>query len=429
MRYLRVLVPALVLGLAATFAIRGAWPWHRLQVVAAPIVVSRAFTESIDTLHTGETLSDLFARNSVGEIALTAITTQGAVDPRRLKPGLVFAFRQEVTDSQPSQILFRTGPETRISLARTGENWDAVAHPIAWRAETVRVAGNIDQSLYVGLDDQIADTTLQAGERIRLAWDLADTYAWQVDFTRDIRPGDRFQVLMERLVSEDGEVRFGRILAADLRISGKDLPAFRFNDGHGNESFYDEKGTSLKRAFLRAPVEFRRISSGFSHSRYHPILDRWRAHEGTDYAAAPGTPVMAAGNGTVVRAGITGGYGNLIELAHANGISTRYGHLRGFAKGIRPGARVTQGQVIGYVGATGLATGPHLHYEFRVNGVAQDSRRVILGNGEPVHSTDRPAFERVRDTLAAMLYRPASPPIAAQAPRGENGVDGRLSGQ
>jgi murein DD-endopeptidase MepM/ murein hydrolase activator NlpD len=417
-----------VLSLAAWFAVGGHWPWHRLQV-APPIVVSRAFTESADTLRNGETLSDLFARNSVSDIALSALTLQAALDLRRLKPGLVFAFRQEVTDSEPSQVWFRPSPETRISLARTGETWDAVTHPVNWRTETVRLEGNIDQSLYVALDEQVPDTTLRANERIRLAWDLADTYAWEVDFTRDIRPGDHFRVLAERLVSEDGEIRFGRILAAELRISGKDLPAFRFNDGHGNETFYDDKGNSLKRAFLRAPVEFRRISSAFSRSRYHPILDRWRAHEGTDYAAAPGTPVMAAGNGTVVRAGTAGGYGNLIELAHANGISTRYGHLRGFARGIRPGARVSQGQVIGFVGATGLATGPHLHYEFRVNGVAQDSRRVILGNGDPVRTTDRPAFLQVRDTLAALLYRTPSPTIASQLPAGNPGTDGRLSGQ
>jgi murein DD-endopeptidase MepM/ murein hydrolase activator NlpD len=284
-----------------------------------------------------------------------------------------------------------------------------------WRSETIRLEGDIEQSLYLALDEQVPDSSLDAGERVRLAWDLADTYMWQVDFTRDIREGDAYQVLIERMVSEEGEVRFGRILAADLKIAGKALPAYRFKDSKGVESFYDEAGNSLKRAFLRAPLQFRRISSSFSRSRFHPVLNRYRSHQGTDYSADPGTPVMAAGNGTVLRAGRAGGYGNLIELSHTNGVTTRYGHLRGFAKGIRGGTRVSQGQVIGYVGSTGLATGPHLHSEFRVNGVARDSRRIDMAAGEPVSRADRAAFEGARDALAGRLYRQGEV-IAIQVP-------------
>jgi murein DD-endopeptidase MepM/ murein hydrolase activator NlpD len=250
-----------------------------------------------------------------------------------------------------------------------------------------------------------------------LAWELADVYAWQVDFTRDIQPGDRFQVVFERRVSEDGEVRLGQVLAADLTISGKSLTAFRYGGGEGRGAlYYDAEGNSLRRAFLRAPVEFRRISSRFASARFHPVLGLIRRHEGTDYAAAPGTPVMAAGDGIVVRAGRAGGYGNLIEVRHLNGITTRYGHLRGFARGIRGGVRVAQGQTIGYVGSTGLATGPHLHYEFRVNGVAKDARRVQLGNGTPLAADDRPAFEQERNRLLILLHqtRASSPALAGQ---------------
>ena len=414
MRILRVLLPVAVLGIAATFALRNEYPYPRLQV-ATPIVVSRAFTESSDTLRNGETLSDLFARNRINDLAVSALTENGSLDPRRLRPGLVFDFRQDMADSSPSRILFRSGPESRIAMDRQGQEWDAVSHPISWRRETIRLEGDIEQSLYIALDEQVPDSSLDSGERVRLAWDLADTYMWQVDFTRDIRSGDAYQVLIERLVSEEGEVRFGRILAADLRVSGKALPAFRFKDSKGVESFYDEGGNSLKRAFLRAPLQFRRISSNFSRSRFHPVLNRYRSHQGTDYSADPGTPVMAAGNGTVRQAGRAGGYGNLIELGHANGITTRYGHLRGFAKGIRAGTRVSQGQVIGYVGSTGLATGPHLHYEFRVDGVARDSRRIDVANGEPVPAAERAAFERERDTLSNRLYRQGEV-IAIQVP-------------
>jgi murein DD-endopeptidase MepM/ murein hydrolase activator NlpD len=233
-------------------------------------------------------------------------------------------------------------------------------------------------------------------------------YAWQVDFTRDIQPGDSFRVVFERRVSQDGEVRVGNVLASDLTMSGKRLSGFRFGGvSGGSPLYYDAIGGSLRRAFLRAPVQFRRISSNFARRRYHPVLGLSRRHEGTDYAAAPGTPVMAAGDGMVLRAGRAGGYGNLIELRHVNGITTRYGHLRGFARGIRRGARVVQGQTIGYVGSTGLATGPHLHYEFRENGIARDSRRVTLGSGSPVSSQDRAAFERERDRLLLLLDQPA----------------------
>ena len=232
-----------------------------------------------------------------------------------------------------------------------------------------------------------------------------------MDFTRDIQGGDKFRVVFDRLISEDGEVRFGRVLASDLTMSGKSLTAFRF-EGGGRSTFYDDDGKSLRRAFLRAPVQFRRISSSFARARRHPVLGITRRHQGTDYAASPGTPVMAAGDGVVIRAGRTGGYGNLVELRHRNGITTRYGHLRGFARGIRGGARVTQGQTIGYVGSTGLASGPHLHYEFRVNGVAKDSRRVELGNGAPVPEVHRDSFERERDRLKALLDDPPSGAIA-----------------
>jgi murein DD-endopeptidase MepM/ murein hydrolase activator NlpD len=278
----------------------------------------------------------------------------------------------------------------------------------------------IDNSLYEALEGGVSDEQLDPISRRRLAWDLADVYAWQVDFTRDIHPGDRYRVVFERRISEDGEIRVGNVLASDLTISGKRLTAFRFGGVSGGSAlYYDEEGGSLRRAFLRAPVEFRRISSNFAGRRFHPVLGRIRRHEGTDYSAAPGTPVMAAGDGVVLRVGRAGGYGNLIELRHLNGITTRYGHLRGFARSVRRGARVTQGQVIGFVGSTGLATGPHLHYEFRENGIPKDSRRVKLGSGSPVASKDRTAFEQERDRLLLLLNQPetaAQPPaIARQA--------------
>jgi murein DD-endopeptidase MepM/ murein hydrolase activator NlpD len=274
----------------------------------------------------------------------------------------------------------------------------------------VRIEGPIDNTLYLALDAQVADELLSSGERQRLAWDLADVYAWSVDFTRDIRAGDTFQVVLEREISDEGEIRFGRVLAADLQVAGKRLTAFRFQQHDGSAAFYDAEGQSLKRAFLRAPLQFRRISSSFNRARRHPVLGITRRHEGIDYAALVGTPVMAAGDGVVRQAGYAGGYGNLVEIRHANGIVTRYGHLSRILT--RPGARVSQGQVIGRVGATGLATGPHLHYEFRVNGAARDSRRVGLGQGTPVARAERAGFELERDRLTALLYPPSTSQMA-----------------
>jgi murein DD-endopeptidase MepM/ murein hydrolase activator NlpD len=419
MRGVRLGLAVVVLTAAALFASTGHWPWHRLAAAAErPVLPAPArpaalpATESLDTLRRGETISELFGRHGIQDLNVATLGPAVSLDPRRLRSGLVFSFRSSASDTAPTHVAVRTSPEQRVIFRRVGGRWDGVVEPIEWKTEEIRIEGAIDNSLYEALDAQVGDDQLDGADRQRLAWDLADVYAWQVDFTRDIRPGDRFRVVFERLVSENGEVRFGRVLASDLTMSGKSLTAFRY-EAEGHAAFYDADGNSLRRAFLRAPVEFRRISSSFARARFHPVLGRTRRHEGTDYAAAPGTPVLAAGDGVVLRAGRAGGYGNLIELRHRNGITTRYGHLRGFARGIRAGARVMQGQTIGYVGSTGLATGPHLHYEFRVNGIAKDSRRVDLGNGAPIQAALRADFTRQRDLLLERLHQ-GPPPAFAQ---------------
>ena len=424
LRALGLSLAVLVFAAAAFFGLSGTWPWHRLAAspdsATAALPPPALFTETIDTLQQGETLSALFARHNVGGIDFHRLDPALALNPRRLRPGLVFSFRQTLGDSAPTHIVVRTTLEQRVTFRRISDSWNAEAQPIRWRPQEMRIEGAIDNSLYEALDAGVSNKQLDGANRQRLAWDLADVYAWEIDFTRDIRPGDRFQVVFERLVSEDGEVRFGRVLASDLTISGKSLTAIRFTPSTARSPlFFDAEGGSLRRAFLRAPVEFRRISSNFANRRFHPVLGRTRRHEGTDYAARPGTPVMAAGDGVVLRSGWVGGYGNLIELRHLNGITTRYGHLRGFARKIRRGARVEQGQIIGYVGSTGLASGPHLHYEFRMNGVAKDSRRVKIGGGAPIPKADRAAFEQERDRLLAALRDTSAVPepnaIAQQA--------------
>ncbi|HEY7028787.1 MAG TPA: peptidoglycan DD-metalloendopeptidase family protein [Gemmatimonadales bacterium] len=408
---LRFLLALAVLLAAAVFTARDQWPWPR-PVMQAPAVVADIFTETVDTLRLGETVSELFSRQGVKSFMLASAADQAVFDLRRLRAGLVFNFRRKLTDSLPSQVVVRTGPEQRVNLQFVVNGWTAVAESIPWLPEVVAVEGPIDNSLYEALDSDIPDTLLDGGDRVALAWDLADIYAWQVDFSRDIRPGDHFRILVERLVSPDGETRFGKVVAGDLTVGGQAYSAYWFGAADGRVGYYDESGRSLRRAFLRAPLQFRRISSRLSSARRHPILGTVRRHEGTDYAADPGTPVMAAGDGTITQMGWSGGYGNLVEVRHPNSITTRYGHLQGFKRGLRVGQRVNQGDVLGYVGSTGLATGPHLHYEFRVSGVSRDPARVDFGSGEPVPPASRAAFEQERARLSALLHPMPGPAIA-----------------
>ena len=394
-------LPAVIVGLALVAWARGAWLWPR--PVMAPVVTAVPWVETVDTLRAGETLSGLFARNRVAGASYSAVATQLATDLRRLRPGTVFQFKRHPADSIPAEVSFRLSREQKATIDFGDTAWMARAVPIDWHADLVRLEGPVDNTLYQALDASIPDSILPKPERDALAWELADVYAWEVDFTRDIRPGDHYAIIAERMRTPDGEVRFSRVLAGDLVVGGREYTAFEFDSLSSGSSYYDADGKSLRRAFLRAPLQFRRLASGFG-GRFHPILGRWKQHEGVDYAAPLGTPVMAAGDGVVLRAGRSGGYGNLIEIRHANGITTRYGHLSRIV--VHAGQRVKQQEYIGNVGATGLATGPHLHYEFRVGGVARDPRSIKAGSGTPIPDASRAAFDRERARLAALLYPP-----------------------
>src|SRR6185503_19032762 len=216
-----------------------------------------------------------------------------------------------------------------------------------------------------------------------LVYDMADVFAWKVDFTRDLRKGDSFRLALERKIRGDGSIRSRHFLAIELTNGGRVLHAIPRPRAGGRFAYYDENGRSLRGAFLRYPVPYR-ITSRFTNRRYHPILKRYRAHEGIDYGAPAGAPVEATASGTVTRAGFAGGYGRLVELRHPQGIRTRYAHLRSIALDVRPGAHVEQGQIIGRVGSSGLATGPHLHYEFVQNGRHRDPLTVNLPGGPSV---------------------------------------------
>ena len=300
------------------------------------------------------------------------------------------------------------------------DHWNASVERIPWRAEPLVVGGAISRdaaTVYDAMDNAVSDALLARDERNQLVLALADVYGWEVDFARDLRPGDAFHVVAERLVSAEGEARFGRVVAARLDLSGRRLYAFRLDAGD-RADFWDEAGRSLRRDFLRSPLRYGRVSSRFSGSRWQPILHYYRAHLGTDFAADMGTEVRAIGAGTVVFAGREGGYGNLVEIRHPRGFETRYGHLLRFAEGVGTGVHVEQNQVIGYVGSSGLSTGPHLHFEVRQNGRAVNPLRELGGAapGAPIPAALRPVFEREKQRLLQLL-EPPPPVVIASTPR------------
>lgn len=274
------------------------------------------------------------------------------------------------------------------------------------RIDTLALSGTIQSSLFSALDKS-SDGSLPRSARAELAFSLADIFEYRVDMSKDLQVGDRFQVLVERLQKPNGAILINKILGARLALSGNDIEAIRFDSRAASGEYFDESGKSLRAAFLRAPVAFRRVSSVFG-GRRHPVLGIWRRHKGTDYAAAMGTPVRTIGDGVVIFAGRKGGYGNTIDIRHRNGFVSRYGHLRSFAKGVRRGSRVTIGSTIGTVGMSGLATGPHLHFEILVNGVQRNPKIALqMKGGDPIPSSEKGVFQAIRSrTLAS--FGPAS---------------------
>jgi murein DD-endopeptidase MepM/ murein hydrolase activator NlpD len=236
-----------------------------------------------------------------------------------------------------------------------------------------------------------------------VATQLADIFGGDIDFHRDLRKGDRFSVIYEAVNHMGRLVRTGRILAAEFINDGKTYRALWFQGADGQGGYYTADGKNIRKAFLRSPLEFSRITSGFTLSRFHPVLKEWRAHRGIDYGAPVGTRVKATGDGVVEFVGAQGGYGKMIILRHQGSYTTVYGHLSGFASGLKKGARVAQGDVIGYVGMTGLATGPHLHYEFRVNGSFQNPLTIALPSAPPLTPGQMAQFRTVAQSQLARI--------------------------
>jgi murein DD-endopeptidase MepM/ murein hydrolase activator NlpD len=285
-----------------------------------------------------------------------------------------------------------------LKVARTAEDgFEARVEEIPLQHTLALTGGTIESSLFAaGAAAGLSDATTMA---------LAEIFRWDVDFVLDLRAGDSFTLLYEQIARDGKVVGSGEILAAEFVNDGKRYRALRYAPVAGKPDFYTPEGASLRKAFLKAPVQFSRISSVFNPRRRHPVLNRIRAHRGVDYAAPSGTPVRAAGAGRVQFRGVKGGFGNVIEIAHAGRVVTRYGHLSRFAKGLAAGTRVEQGQTIGHVGRTGLATGPHLHFEYIERGVYVDPQRAMrrAAPGTPVAPAERYAFGLQTSPLLAQL--------------------------
>jgi murein DD-endopeptidase MepM/ murein hydrolase activator NlpD len=366
---------------------------------------------STDTLGRGESLATVLARGGLGgDDQAAAIRAATAIDPRRIPAGMEVRFSGDSTngaDPRPTDIALLFSADLTVHLVRAGNAWSSTEEHTAWTTDTVVIHGVVHSNLYDAVNAGSGELSSKRA-RAELAWAIADIFEYRVDMSRELQDGDAVRAVFERSRSPAGVERVGAILAAGLQRNGAEIQAIRFlPQGETRADYYDQDGRSLRAQFLRAPLSFRRISSVFG-MREHPILGAIRAHKGTDYAAEIGTPVRAIGNGVVVFAGPRGGYGNSIDVRHPNGFVSRYGHMKGFAAGVRAGTRVSMGQTIGYVGITGLTTGPHLHFEILVGGVQRDPRTALKSNsGPPLAAGEMAEFDRVRHVALGELDQPA----------------------
>jgi len=349
-----------------------------------------------ERIRRGDSLAALLARLEVDDPdALRALrSTRSARSLYQLIPGRSIQV-QSTAEGELLELRYAVNGRV-LRVERQDDSLVIGEEPVQLESRVLMASAQIETSLFAATDD--------AGLPDAIAVQLADIFSTDIDFHRDLRRGDHFSVVYEMHYDRGEPARAGRVLAAEFINVGKLYRALYYTpDGRMGGGYYTPDGRNIRKAFLRSPLEFSRISSGFSNSRFHPILRQWRAHKGIDYAAASGTRVKATGDGVVEFAGRDGSYGNLLVLRHQSKTTTWYGHLSGFASGITRGARVSQSQVIGYVGATGLATGPHLHYEFRINDVHQNPLRVVVPAAPPISPAQTPAFEAAAAPLVQSL--------------------------
>ena len=380
-----------------------------VEMVSAPALDISRFDMGLDkdfaadgaiktvTLKSGDNLGPLLQRNGLsGQQAHRVTQAFGEVfKPRNLRAGQNFNlhFRGETLD----HLTFKPNVETTVFVDRTGDQYTARKIDAEFKYETIGVKATVENSLYVDA------TRLGAPDKVVVQF--ANIYEYSVDFQRDIQPGDAFEMFFEVARDQKGEiVKAGDLLYTSFSPRGKTSEYWLFEDKKGRENFYDAAGKTAKRKLRATPVNGARLSSSYGR-RKHPILGYRKMHTGVDFAAPRGTPILAAGSGTVERANRYGGYGNYIRIRHTDGYKTAYAHLKGFARGVKSGAYVKQDQVIGYVGTTGRSTGPHLHYEVHHHGKKINPRRLSQLSGKPLSKDQQPAFKGQRQKIDAMRAR------------------------
>jgi murein DD-endopeptidase MepM/ murein hydrolase activator NlpD len=344
----------------------------------------------------GDSLAVIFSRLNLTNKDLYALISSCSEGEAlaKLKPGQTFRIRTD-RNGKLLELVYEQNKLTQMRFIRTGDTFKPEPIELAQWAEKRIVfrSGTITHSFY--------HTALQTGMPQPLIMELVDIFRWDIDFALNIRSGDSFIVAYEELYLKGEKIGDGHILAAEFNNADENYRAVRYRNSQGEAHYYTPDGRSLRQTFLRAPVDFRRISSHFQKERLHPILGVKRPHKGVDYAAATGTPILAAGDGTVEFIGTKGGYGKTIVLKHDERYTTLYGHMSKFQKNLSQGSQVSQGDVIGYVGMTGMSTGPHLHYEFRIDGEHVDPVKVKLPRPTLVAATED--FRRQTAPLLAQL--------------------------
>lgn len=351
----------------------------------------------IDKIRQDDMLGSLFKRLNIhDENAIKVLMTDPRADAlnRQLVPGRTIKTKTNFVGDL-LRLEYEVDNETTLTAELTPNGYAVSTQKLNLNIRRVLKSVTIVNSLFGATD--------AAGIPDQIALQLAEIFSGDIDFNEDLWPDDKFNVIYEAYFNAGELIKTGNVLAVEFTNKGKIYQAVRFGGAERKFAYYTPEGKALNKSFLRSPVEFSRISSTFSKGRFHPILQRMRAHQGVDFAAPTGTRVKASGEGVVDFVGKKGGYGNVIVLKHKNGFSTVYGHLSAFAKGLRKGLKVAQSDIIGYVGMTGLATGPHLHYEFLVGKVHKDPLKVVLPTSVPINEKDRPIFNALSADYMAQI--------------------------
>ena len=353
------------------------------------------FEKLVLSIASGDTMEMLFRKNNLdlGHLMSIAKLDEARTRFRRIKPGDVFEVTHD--DGQVVSLYSELSLTSALKIERQGSEFAAtiVDRPIEIRK---RMAHGVIKSSLFG-------SATAAGLSDKVIMNIAGIFAWDVDFVLDIRQGDSYYVQFEEIWQDGRYISDGEIIAAEFNNNGRTIQAIRFVDDNQHSEYFTPSGDSVRKAFIRAPVDFTRISSNFNPNRKHPILNRIRAHRGVDYAAPRGTPIKASGDGKVIFRGTKSGYGKTVILQHGGNITTLYAHMSSYVLKVGVGSRVKQGQAIGFVGKTGLATANHLHYEYRLNGVHRNPRTVNLPDAEPIRERYREKFMAVAEPILKEL--------------------------